>query len=180
MWAKKIGSLVPKESCHAHLIETRSLSLKGVWLICLEGHALYHWGSKKLHNRASPWGILHFGISTGSGCTNRQTLIFHFSYFTTKTDIIFELLTFTARIFWTNCVTDLLYTLLESPSMQLHRKLIKKGVASCRGPSRPFKWNSILSIQVGLAALLWGPCPFSLNFQGAGYQSFPMRYITLL
>ena len=27
-------------------------SLKGVWQICLEGHALYHWGSKELNIRA--------------------------------------------------------------------------------------------------------------------------------
>ena len=32
-------------------------SLNGVWQICLGGHALYHWGSKELHNRAFQWGI---------------------------------------------------------------------------------------------------------------------------
>ena len=32
-------------------------SLKGVWQICLEGHALYHWGSKELNIRAFQWGI---------------------------------------------------------------------------------------------------------------------------
>ena len=34
------------------LLKLELLSLKGVWQICLEGHALYHWGSKELHIRA--------------------------------------------------------------------------------------------------------------------------------
>ena len=33
-------------------MKLKLFSLKGVWQICLEGHALYHWGSKELHIRA--------------------------------------------------------------------------------------------------------------------------------
>ena len=73
------------------------------------------------------------------------------------------------RISSANCVTDLLYTSLESPNKQLHGDVIKKGVASCTGPSRPLEWNSIFFIQQGVAALFEEPRPKSLELLKAGY-----------
>ena len=67
------------------------------------------------------------------------------------------------------CATEKLYTSLESPDMQLFETLSTMGMALRTNPSRPFEWNSIVFIQVVLAALLEGPDPFSIEILNAGY-----------